>query len=139
MSPQLGARGASWWAVAKRKEKMRCDNAGGSVGNLGRRAFGDRNREQRDPGGGKVELRASSVAVAEAAALPRLAVAALIVVRVPGPSVRRAMPGRRRVAVGVSRRRLRHREAAMHGAGVQLHRLGQTNGEPERKHGCETA
>jgi len=37
------------------------------------------------------------------------------------------------------RRRLPEGEAAMHGTSMQLHRLGETNGEPEREHAGETA
>ena len=34
---------------------------------------------------------------------------------------------------------LLHREATVHDTDMQLHGLGQTNGEPERKHAGEAA
>lgn len=134
-SLQLRAGGTSGWAVAEGKEKMGCNDAGRSVSSRSGRAFGDGSGEQRNPGGCDSDGRASSVAVTETAALPRLVVTALIVM-VPGANVRCAVLGRRRV---LDSRRLHNREAAVHRTGVQLRRLGQTNGEPEREHAGETA
>jgi hypothetical protein len=143
VSPQgLCARGTSWWAVAEGKEKVGRDDAGRMVADVGRRGFGDGDREQRNPGGGNSEWGASGVAVTQARALPRSAVVALIVVGMACPSMRCAMLGRRRGRREAMRpvgRRLHDGEATVHGARMQLHRLGHTYGEPGRKHTGETA
>ena len=142
VSPQgLCARGTSWWAVAEWKEKVGRDDTGRIVADFGRRGFGDGNREQRNPGGGNSDWGATGVAVTEARALPRLAVVALIVVGVPCPGTCCAMPGRRRGERPMcpAGRRLHDGEATVHGASMQLHRLGHTYGEPGRKHTGKTA
>ena len=62
----------------------------------------------------------------------------MIVMEVAGASVGREMFRCRRVAVSADSIHLLDGEATVHGAGVQLHRLGQTNGEPQREHAGET-
>jgi hypothetical protein len=66
--------------------------------------------------------------------MPRLRVTALIVVGMSAESARRAMLGRGRSPVRATRGSLRDGEATVHRARVQLCRLGQTYGEPGRKH-----
>jgi hypothetical protein len=68
----------------------------------------------------------------------RLVVTALIVVRVCWAKVRRGMYRFR----GLSARTgdgLLNRETTMHATCMQLRRLGQTYGEPEREHAGETS
>jgi len=93
VSLQLRARGTSRWAVAERKEEIGCDDAWRVVDELGRRRFGCSNRQQGDPSGGNPDLGASGVTIAEASAVSRLTVAALIVVRVSGLRACCAMSG----------------------------------------------
>ena len=57
---------------------------------------------------------------------------------VPGASIRRDVLRRRSVAVRRGDTYLFDGEAAVHRTGVKLHRLGQTNGEPQREHAGET-
>ena len=130
LSLQLRARGTSRWAVAERKEEIGRNDTWRVVDELGSRGFGCSNRQQRDPSGGNPDRRASSVAVTDASALSRLAVAALfVVVGVSGCHG----------SVYVAGRCLNDSQATMHCAGVQLCRLGQTYGEPGRKHTGENA
>ena len=91
----------------------------------------DRNRRQLDVRRGESNWRASNAAVAKTAALSRLTVGIVTVMEVTGASVRREMFRRRGVAVRGDRAHL-DREATVHGTGVQLDRLGQTHGEPQR-------
>jgi hypothetical protein len=97
----------------------------------------DCNCRQRDVRRGESDWRASSAAVTKAAALSRLTVGILTVMEVTGASVRREVFHRRGVAVRGDRAHF-DSEATVHGTGVQLDRLGQTNGEPERQHAGET-
>lgn len=127
---QLCARGTSRWGVAERKEKPGGNDTGRIVSKIGRQTFDDRNCRQRNARRGDSDWRASSVAVTKTAALPRLVVAALIVMIVPGTSAPRELLRRRSVAVCGDRSHLLDGEATVHGTGVELHRLGQTNGEP---------
>lgn len=135
---QLRARGTNGWAVAEGKEKLSSDEAGGIVSKLGRRTFDDGNGRQRNAHRNNPDRRASSIAVTKTAALPRLTVAVLVVMEVPGASVCREVSRCRSVAVRDDGTHLLNGEATVHRTGVQLHRLGQTHGEPQREHAGET-
>jgi hypothetical protein len=71
-----------------------------------------------------------AVAVAQAAALLRLAIVALLLMRVAN-EVRRGLM-RRRMRMCASQAALLEGETTVHRTGVQLHRLDQTKGEPKR-------
>jgi hypothetical protein len=92
--------------------------------------------EQGDRGSGGSDRCASTVTIAEAAALMRLSVGSVIVTGlVDGVVNRHPMTARR---ISVSAFGLLDSEAAMHFAGVQLPRLDHTDGEPDRKHAGES-
>ena len=65
--------------------------------------------------------------------MPRFGVAALILMRVANPDGCRAMRGDWRQPVA-SARSCRREQTTVHRARMQLHWLGQTYGEPGRKH-----
>ena len=116
---------------------MGCGDAGRIVANDVGRGLDDRSREQRDPTSGKSEGGASGIAVTQAAALPGLAVVVLLIMGVADAGVRPGILTRRRVPVRPGG--LANGEATVHGTGMQLRRLGQTNGEPQREHAGETS
>ena len=132
---QLCARGASWRAVAEGKEKAGRNDELGSIGKTISRGFNERRVEKGNRCRCNSDWRASSVTITEAAALARLAVAALIVVIVPDTGTCCVVISPMCADSPV----LDDREATVHCTRVQLHRLGQTHGEPEREHAGETA
>jgi hypothetical protein len=91
---------------------------------------------QRDNGCDKSDWRTSAIAIAEAAALVRLSVGALIVARLSS-AVRRHVMAARRMAGW--RGGLLDDETTVHRAGVQLHWLDHTGDEPDSKHVGETS
>jgi hypothetical protein len=127
---QLDERGSSWGAVRKRENEVGCPDecergfrwnvhtTGGRQGNAQMR----RSNEAR---------RGSGRAVAKTAALLRLLVIRRRVMR----SVRDRRV--RRVTAGM-RARL-DSQSAMHDAQMQLHRLGEADGEPRRDRYCQGA
>ena len=132
---QLRARGAGGWSVTERKKKAGRDNAGRRVVEVWHRVADNGELGQRDNGCGKSDRRAPAIAIAEAAALVRLSVGTLVLVRLPG-AVHPHVMGARGVAGCPGHLDC---ETPVHRARMQLHRLDHTGGEPYSEYAGETS
>lgn len=114
---------------------MRRNQRGRRVSESRSRAL-DLKRDELRPRSREPDESLAGVAIAEARALFRLAVAALVVMGVTGHRMRRTGPrvcAMRRSAVHArALHRYVDRQPAVHDARMQLRRLGQTDGEPDR-------
>ena len=134
-SDQLRARGSVRRAVRERKEELRRDKRGRCVADAGLTTF-DRNRRELRRSGCKEDGSLTGAAIAEAAALLRLAIRRLVMMRMTGHRMDRGGAAMLRVQSDVVHRHV-DRQAAVHGARVQLRRLRQTDGKPNGKDGGE--
>ena len=91
---------------------------------------------QRYSGCGKSDWRTSAIAIAEAAALVRLSVGTLILVRVSGAVHRHVMAARQMAGCAGGRV---DDETTVHRARMQLHWLDHTGGEPDSEDAGETS
>jgi hypothetical protein len=133
---QLRARGAGGWPVAEREKKGRRYNPRRRVVEVRHRVAGNGQLGQRYNGCAKSNRRASAVAIAEAAALVRLSVGAMVLVRLSGAVHRHVMPARSMAGCAGGRV---DDETAVHRAGMQLHWLDHTDGEPDSEYAGETS
>ena len=132
---QSSARGTGW-PVTERKEKGGRDQARRRVVEARDRVGDDSRLGQRQRGRGKSDWRASAITIAEAAALVRLSIGALVLVRLSGAVHPHVMPARR---MAVCDGGLLDGETTVHRARMQLHRLDHTGGEPDSEHAGETS
>jgi hypothetical protein len=133
---QSSARGAGGWPVTERKEKGGRNQARRRIVEARDRVGDDSRLGQRHRGRRKSDWRASAITIAEAAALVRLSVGALVLVRLSS-EVRGHVVAVRRMAVRDGG--LFDGEATVHRARMQLHWLDHTGGEPDSEHAGETS
>jgi hypothetical protein len=131
---QLRARGTGGWPVTERKKKGHRDKARRRVVEARDCVIDDSRLEQRHRGCGKTDWRASAIAIAEAAALVRLSVGTLVLVRLSGAVHGHVMTVR---GMAVCAGRLLDGETTVHRARMQLHWLDHTDGEPDSEHAGE--
>jgi hypothetical protein len=133
---QLSARGTGGWPVTEGKEKGGRNQGWRRVVEARDRVGDDSRLEQRHRGCSESDWCASAITIAEAAALLRLSVSALVLVRLPH-AVRGHAVAARRMAVRAGR--LLDGETTVHRARMQLHWLDHTGGEPDSEHAGETS
>jgi hypothetical protein len=133
---QLRARGTGGWPVTERKEKSRRDQARRRVVEARDRIVDESRLGQRHRGCGKSDWRTPATAIAQAAALVRLSVGALVLVRLSRAVHRHVMPGRR--VAGSAGDRVDD-ETTVHRARMQLRWLDHTDGEPDSEHAGDTS
>jgi hypothetical protein len=133
---QLSARGTGGWPVTERKEKGGCDQARRGVVEARDCVVDDSRLGQRHRGRSESDWRASAITIAKAAALVRLSVGALVLVRLSS-EVRGHVVAVRRMAVCAGG--LLDGETTVHRARMKLHWLDHTGGEPDSEYAGETS
>jgi hypothetical protein len=137
-SGQLGARGSAGRAVREGKEKMRRNDRRRGVAENRSRTFQLDRRDLRRRRG-EADRSLASAAITEAGALLRVAIGVSVMLGMTGHRVRRSRSAVRGYAVHDGVHRDVDRQPAVHDARVELHRLGQTDGEPDGQNAGETA
>jgi hypothetical protein len=132
---QLRARGGARRSVGERKKEWRLVERSRRICK-GNRGGPYRRRIEHGLSSGGRDRSPSGAAITDAAALFRVAVALLLMVRMLSRRCRRhgaVMPGSRGVTGDIDR------QATVHDAGMQLHRRHHTDGEPDRRDTGESA